>query len=95
MPSNANVYGQRIAYENTEHDTLSEKEASLYDTASFEVETALEVIDEIQEERTNEDGEITDLLTLRQVRTILEVGIPLERSLTVLEAPQDSSEEVL
>jgi len=70
MPSNANVYGQRIAYENTEHDTLSEKEASLYDTASFEIETALEVIDEIQEERTNGDGEITDPLTLRQIRTI-------------------------
>lgn len=95
MTSNVNVCGQRIAYENTEHDTLSENEASLYDAASSEVENTLAIIAEIQNERTNEDGEITNPLTLRQVRTILEVGVPLERSLTVLEALQESSEGVL
>ena len=94
MPSNKNVCGQRIEYENT-IESLSEPKVGLYKAASSEVENALAIIAEIQNERTNEDGEITEALTLTQVRTILEIGVSLERSLTVLETLEGSSEGAL
>ena len=95
MPTNSDVCGQRIVYENPTRESLSEHQAKLSEEAHSEVEDTLAIIAEIQDERTNEDGDIADLLTLTQIRTILEVGVSLERSLTILEAIQDSSEGAL
>jgi hypothetical protein len=74
---------------------LPERKASQYERAYSEVENTLAIIAEIQDERTNEDGEITEPLSLTQVRTILEVGTPLERSLAILEAVEGGSEGAL
>lgn len=95
MPSNSNVCGQRIDYENPTRESLSDHQANLSEEAYSEVENSLAIIAEIQNERTNKDGEISEPLTLAQIRTILEVGVPLERSLTILEAIQDGSEGAL
>lgn len=95
MPSKQNVCGQRIAYENPTRERLSENEADLYEDAYSEVEDTLAIIAEIQNERTNEDSKITESLTLTEVKTILEIGVPLERSLTVLEALEEASEGAL
>ncbi|MDS0243044.1 MULTISPECIES: hypothetical protein [unclassified Haloferax] len=95
MPSNENVCGQRIDYELPSPEGFSESTAAHYERAYSEVENALAIITEIQNERTNEDGEIAEPLSLTQVRTILEVGTPLERSLAVLNALEDSPEGAL
>jgi len=95
MPTNSDVCGQRIVYENPTRESLSEHQAKLSEEAYSEVEDTLAIIAEIQNERANEDGEISEPLTLTQIRTILEVGVPLERSLTILEAIQDGSEGAL
>ncbi|PSQ27808.1 hypothetical protein BRD03_06245 [Halobacteriales archaeon QS_9_68_17] len=95
MPSTENVCGQRIEYETPSYGDLSENQSDLYDAAISEVENTLAIITEIQNERTDENGEITEPLTLTQVRTILEVGVPLERSLTVLDALEGASEGAL
>lgn len=95
MPSKQNVCGQRIDYELPTRECSSESTAAHYESAYSEVENALAIIAEIQNGRTNEDGEITEPLSLTQVRTILEVGTPLERSLAVLNALEDSPEGAL
>lgn len=95
MPTNSNVCGQRIVYENPTRESLSEHQAKLSEEAYSEVENTLAIIAEIQDERTNEDSDIAAPLTLTQIRTILEVGVSLERSLTILEAIQDGSEGAL
>jgi hypothetical protein len=95
MPINSNVCGQRIDYELPTQGDLPERIASQYERAYSEVENTLAIIAEIQDERTNEDGEITEPLSLTQVRTILEVVTPLERSLAILEAVEGGSEGAL
>jgi hypothetical protein len=95
MPTNSNVCGQRIDYENHTRESLPEHQANLSEVAYSEVEDTLAIIAEIQNERTNEDSDIAEPLTLTQIRTILEVGVSLQRSLTILEAIQDGSEGAL
>jgi len=95
MPTNSNVCGQRIDYENPTREDFSEHQAKLSEEAYSEVENSLAIITEIQNERTNEDGEISEPLTLTQIRTILEVGVSLERSLTILEAIEGGTEGAL
>jgi len=86
MSSYENVCGQRITYEPPIHENLSVNEAVLYEDAYFEVENTLAIIAKSQNERTNEDGEITEPLTHTQIRTILELG------LTILGTLGDTSE---
>lgn len=95
MPSTENVCGQRIDYDLPIRERFSEREEAIYDNAYSEVENTLAIIAEIQNGRTDEDGKISEPLTLTEVRTILEVGVHLDRALTVIEALEDISEGVL
>lgn len=95
MPSTDNVCGQRIDYDLPIRENFSDREVAIYDSAYSEVENTLAIIAEIQNGLTNEDGKISEPLTLIEVRTIQEVGVHLDRSLTVIEALEDSSEGVL
>lgn len=95
MPSNQNVCGQRIDYEPPAQERFSESTAVHYENAYFEVENTLAITAGIQNERTNEDGEITEPLSLLQVKTILEVGTLLQRSLAVLNDLEGSPEGIL
>lgn len=95
MPTNSNVCGQRIDSENHTRESLPKHQANLSKVAYSEVEDTLAIIAEIQSERMNEDGDITEPLTLTQIRTVLEVCVSLQRSLTILEAIQDGSEGAL
>jgi hypothetical protein len=95
MPSTENVCGQRIDYDFPIRESFSEREEAIYDNAYSEVENTLAIIAEIQNERTDEDGKISEPLTLTEVRTIQEVGVDLDRALTVIEALEDISEGVL
>jgi|AntDeeMetageno50_2_1112565.scaffolds.fasta_scaffold01273_6 hypothetical protein len=86
MPSCEIICGQRIDYEPPTCESLSEHEDDLLEAAYSEVEDTLAIIAEIQEERANDGGDITEPLTLIQIRTVLEIGVQVERSLTVLKA---------
>ncbi|WP_058825925.1 hypothetical protein [Haloferax sp. Q22] len=95
MPSTENVCRQRIDYDLPIRESFSEREEAIYDNAYSEVENTLAIIAEIQNGRMDEDGNISEPLTLTEVRTIQEVGVHLDRALTVIEALEDISEGVL
>lgn len=95
MTSYETICGQRIDYEPPTRESLPEHELDLVEAAYSEVENTLAIIAEIQDERANDDGDITEPLTLTQIRTILEISVQLERSLTVLEALSGDSEGAL
>lgn len=91
----SNTCGQRIDYETPTRESLPEHEADRLRAAYYEVESTLAIISEVQDGRTNEDGDITEPLSLIQIMTIQELSRQLERSLTVLEALSGDSEGAL
>ena len=89
MQTKLNAIGQPITYKRPMEGTFSEGESLLYETALEDAESALAVITEIQNGRTNEDDEIAKPLAHTHVRTILEMSTYLERSLAILEALEE------
>lgn len=73
MEKSENICGGRIDYENPIPSDLSEEEARMHAEATKGIEDALAILAEMQDERTDKNGNVTEPITPALVGTVKEM----------------------
>jgi hypothetical protein len=73
MTNHENICGGRIEYDYELPNGLTEKEAMMHESARQDVEDALAILAEMQEDRTDEDGNVTEPITIPLLNSIKEM----------------------
>lgn len=80
------ITGQRITYEYANSANLSERERAIRERAADSVEDSLAILAEIQNDRTDANGDIERAPTHAELGTVTELVSDLEKSIALLEA---------
>lgn len=93
MTNHENVCGGRIDYDYELPNGLTGKEVTMHESARQDVEDALAVLTEMQEDRTDEDGNVVEPITLPLLNSIKEtVNFHLTPGCAILRAQQTAYE---
>lgn len=89
-----NTTRPRITYEYANSTNLPDRERAIYEMAADSIENSLAILAEIQDGRTNVNGDIERAPTLVELHASTELVGHLEQSITLLEA-FDTGEAIL
>lgn len=91
MQDKTNICGDRLDYEVPTE--LDESQTELYQSAAKNAEDALAIIEEIQQNRTNESGDVCKPISQTSINTVTEVTNEyLQPALSILAALEEDQQ---
>lgn len=88
MQDQTNICGDRLDYEVP--SKIEESQRDIYQSAAKDAEDALAIIQEVQQSRTNESGDVCEPISSTSLNTVIEVSNEyLQPALSVLAALED------